>query len=66
MHATFNTERGVRTALQHQMMHDIEHAHANQLVDCGVFSHQLWFAKTLANFEINDIAALPPMFCYNS
>jgi len=26
----------------------------------------LWFAKTLADFEINDIAALPPLFCYNS
>jgi len=26
----------------------------------------LWFAKTLAAFEINDIAALPPLFCYNS
>ena len=25
-----------------------------------------WFAKTLADFEINDIAALPPLFCYNS
>jgi hypothetical protein len=24
----------------------------------------LWFAKTLADFEINDIAALPPLFCY--
>jgi hypothetical protein len=28
--------------------------------------HGLWFAKTLADFEINDIAALPPLFCYNS
>jgi hypothetical protein len=27
---------------------------------------ELWFAKTLAGFEINDIAALPPLFCYNS
>jgi len=26
----------------------------------------LWFAKTLADFEINDIAALPPLFSYNS
>jgi hypothetical protein len=26
----------------------------------------VWFAKTLADFEINDIAALPPLFCYNS
>jgi hypothetical protein len=26
----------------------------------------LWFAKTLADFEINNIAALPPLFCYNS
>jgi len=26
----------------------------------------LWFAKTLADFEINDIAALPPLFCYDS
>jgi hypothetical protein len=26
----------------------------------------LWFAKTLADFEINEIAALPPLFCYNS
>jgi serine phosphatase RsbU (regulator of sigma subunit) len=29
-------------------------------------SDEVWFAKTLANFEINDIAALPPLFCYNS
>jgi hypothetical protein len=29
-------------------------------------SELLWFAKTLADFEINDIAALPPLFCYNS
>jgi len=27
---------------------------------------KLWFAKALADFEINDIAALPPLFCYNS
>jgi hypothetical protein len=27
---------------------------------------ELWFAKTLADFEINDLAALPPLFCYNS
>jgi len=27
---------------------------------------RLWFAKTLADFEINDIAALPPLFRYNS
>ena len=26
----------------------------------------MWFAKTLADFEINDIAVLPPLFCYNS
>jgi hypothetical protein len=26
----------------------------------------LWFAKTLADFEINDIAAPLPLFCYNS
>jgi tRNA(fMet)-specific endonuclease VapC len=26
----------------------------------------LWFAKTLADFEINNIAALPPLLCYNS
>jgi hypothetical protein len=29
-------------------------------------ARRLWFAKTLADFEINDIAALPPLFCYNS
>jgi hypothetical protein len=29
-------------------------------------NYSLWFAKTLADFEINDIAALPPLFCYNS
>jgi hypothetical protein len=23
-------------------------------------------AKTLADFEINNITALPPLFCYNS
>jgi hypothetical protein len=28
--------------------------------------YTLWFAKTLADCEINDIAALPPLFCYNS
>ena len=27
---------------------------------------RVWFAKTLADFEINDIAACPPLFCYNS
>jgi hypothetical protein len=27
---------------------------------------EVWFAKTLADFEINDIAVLPPLFCYNS
>jgi osmotically inducible protein OsmC len=26
----------------------------------------VWFAKTLADFEINDIATIPPPFCYNS
>ncbi len=26
----------------------------------------VWFAKTLADCEINDLAALPPLFCYNS
>jgi hypothetical protein len=26
----------------------------------------LWFAKILADFAINDLAALPPLFCYNS
>ena len=30
------------------------------------WQEHLWFAKTLADFEINDIAALPPLFCYNS
>jgi hypothetical protein len=28
-------------------------------------SAEVWFAKTLADYEINDIAALPPLFCYN-
>jgi hypothetical protein len=32
----------------------------------GVACPSLWFAKTLTDFEINDIAALPPLFCYNS
>jgi cysteine synthase A len=32
---------------------------------CAVKGY-LCFAKTLADFEINDIAALPPLFCYNS
>ena len=27
---------------------------------------QVWFAKILADFELNDIAVLPPLFCYNS
>ena len=43
---------------------------ANRAVPCFDFpiliSTSLWFAKTLADFEINDIAALPPLFCYNS
>src|SRR5216683_2402536 len=26
----------------------------------------LCFAKTLADFEMNDLAALPALFCYNS
>jgi hypothetical protein len=26
----------------------------------------LWFAKTLSDFEINDLAAAPALFCYNS
>jgi hypothetical protein len=26
----------------------------------------LWFAKTLADFEINDIAVLPSLLWYNS
>jgi hypothetical protein len=26
----------------------------------------LWFAKILADFGINNIAAFPPLFCYNS
>lgn len=26
----------------------------------------LWFAKTLDDFEINDLAALPRLFCDNS
>jgi hypothetical protein len=27
----------------------------------------LWFAKILADLEINNLAAaLPPLFCYNS
>jgi hypothetical protein len=25
-----------------------------------------WFAKIRADFEINDMAALPPLFCHNS
>src|ERR1700751_2426768 len=33
---------------------------------CFLTLADLWFAKTLADFEINDIAALPPLFCYNS
>jgi hypothetical protein len=27
---------------------------------------ELWFAKVLADFGINNIAAFPPLFCYNS
>src|SRR5260370_18386375 len=30
----------------------------------GMFG--LWFAKILADFEISEIAGLPPLFCYNS
>jgi hypothetical protein len=26
----------------------------------------VWFAKTLADCEINDIAGFPSVFCYNS
>jgi hypothetical protein len=32
----------------------------------GRHSHLLWFAKTLSDFEINDLTALPALFCYNS
>ncbi len=32
----------------------------------SVASDTLWFAKTLADFEISEIAVLPPLFCYNS
>jgi hypothetical protein len=35
------------------------------LISCAL-CETLWFAKTLADFEINDIAALPPLLCYNS
>jgi ribose transport system substrate-binding protein len=35
-------------------------------VDADAPDSNLWFAKTLADFEINNIAALPPLFCYNS
>jgi hypothetical protein len=28
----------------------------------GARFYSVWFAKTLADFEINDIAALPPLF----
>src|SRR5258706_3528229 len=39
---------------------------AKTLVALGTRTLTLWFAKTLADFEINDIAALPPLLCYNS
>jgi hypothetical protein len=32
----------------------------------NVVDEGVWFAKTLADFEISEIAALPPLFCYNS
>ena len=32
----------------------------------GVQRLHVWFAKTLAEFEIIDLAAHPPLFCYNS
>ena len=35
-------------------------------VDDAVPEAILWIAKTLADFEINNIAALLPLFCYNS
>jgi hypothetical protein len=37
-----------------------------KIIWVGTTPVTLWFAKTLAEFEINDIAALPPVFCYNS
>jgi hypothetical protein len=45
-----------------------ENDHAEEAKDNLGWNHacNLWFAKTLAEFEINDIAALPPVFCYNS
>ena len=33
-------------------------------LQCLSGSEPLWFAKTLADFEINDIAALPPLRAY--
>ena len=32
----------------------------------AAFYSGLWFAKTMADFEIDDLAAIPPLFCYNS
>jgi hypothetical protein len=32
----------------------------------AAFTFALWFANTLSDFEINDLAALPALFCYNS
>ncbi len=32
----------------------------------GSHEESLWFAKTLADFEINNIAAFPPLFFYDS
>jgi hypothetical protein len=33
---------------------------------CDADRNRLWFANTLSDFEINDLAALPALFCYNS
>ena len=45
---------------------DFRHAMRKQVKGSEGLSSMVWFAKTLADFEINDIAALPPLFCYNS
>jgi hypothetical protein len=47
-------------------MHFVARVHTESAIPKPL-NRGLWLAKTLADFEANNIAAaLPPLFCYNS